>query len=181
MDDIQPVKRKRGRPKGSKNRVGVTVPPNVLTPREVPPGLTPMADYRHADPLALVERHYAMVDWQQQALRQEMMIGLGAEAGVRSNADDIEKLMDLGGALMKALDSHKRAIALAEELAKNKTPEQLLEIAIRKVEGQDLPTLEAIIKRLRKKRTELAPVTKRESKRMGDESAVDAMLELEAE
>jgi hypothetical protein len=182
MDDIQPPpKRGRGRPKGVKNRPKPAQPPNVPTPREVPPGLEPFDDYRAPDPLTMVNRHYAMLDWQQQALRQEMKVGLGAKEGVRADQGVGEKLLDVGAALMKAMEAHKRALALAEELSKHKTPQELLEIAIRKIEGQDLPTLEAIIKRLRRKRAELAPVTRLDGRRMGDNMpATDALAALEA-
>ncbi len=178
-------RRGRGRPKGSKNRGGVTEPPNVMVPRNVPPGLEAFDDYRAADPLTLVARHYAMVDWQQQALRQEMKIGLGAKQGVRADAECGLKLVDIGNALMKTMAGHKAALALAEEIGKNKTPEQLLEIAISRIMGQDLPTIEAIIKRLRIYRNAIAPTTKRESKRMGDGapslSAMGNLTALEAE
>jgi hypothetical protein len=174
-------KRGRGRPKGSKNRVGNTEPPKVETPRSVPPGLLPMDDYRAADPLTLVARHYAMVDWQQQALRQEMKIGLGGKEGTRANVENGLKLVDLGNALMKTMNAHKQALALAETLKSHKTPAELLEIAIGKIEGQDLPTLEAIIRRLRKYRTSIAPTSKNESRRMGDDvTQVSAMEGLHA-
>ncbi len=175
-------KRGRGRPKGSKNRAGVTEPPNVVTPRNVPPGFAPMDDYRAADPLTLVARHYAMVDWQQQALRAEMKIGMGGPEGTRANIENGLKMVDIGNALMKTMNAHKQALALAETLKAHKTPAELLEIAISKIEGQDLPTLESIIKRLRKHRALLAPTSPRESKRMGDAvvqaSAMDGLHNL---
>jgi len=149
----------------------------------MPPGFDPMDDYRAADPLTLIARHYAMVDWQQQALRVEMKVGLGAKEGTRASMDAGMKLVDIGNALIKTMAGHKAALALAEELSKNKTPEQLLEIAIVKCLGQDLPTLEKIIQRLRKHRSYLAPTSKRESTRMADPvvaaTAMDAMHSLE--
>jgi hypothetical protein len=159
------IKRGRGRPKGSKNRHPALVIPNG--PREVPPGLDPMDDYRHADPLAMVSRNYAMLDWAQQALRIEMKRGIGdTSKGARVDQNDITKLLDLSNTLMRVLEGHKRALALAEELAKQKTPAELLEISIRKIEGQDLPTLQAVIRRLKEHRAKLAPITRRDEKMM---------------
>lgn len=164
LPDIQPVKRGRGRPKGSGNKKPIVVVPDG--DRETPPGFQPMDDYRHADPLTMISRNYAMLDWAQQALRVEMKRGLGADKGMRVSEVDIAKLLDLSNTLLRMLDAHKRAIAVAEDLAKAKTPAELLEISIRKIEGQDLPTLQAVIRRLREHRARLAPVTRRDSKMM---------------
>ncbi len=168
MEDA-PKKRGRGRPVGSKNK-------NTETPRDVPPGIAPMEDYRAPDPLTLVARQYAMVDWQQQGIRNELKVGLGAPEGIRANGDAGLKLVDVGNALMKTLENHKRALALTEELAKHKSPLEMLEIAIKKCEAQDLPTLEAIIKRLRKRRATLAPTSKSEAMRMGDNTPAAAAM-----
>ncbi len=77
----------------------------------------------------------------------------------------------------------QRALALAEELAKQKTPAELLEISIRKIEGQDLPTLQVILRRLREHRAKLAPITKRDLKMMEGvyKTAVSAVASLEDE
>ncbi len=181
MDDFEtpePVKRKRGRPPGVKNRQPMVIVPDG--PRETPPGFEPMDDYRHADPLTMVSRNYAMLDWAQQALRVEMKRGLGADKGMRVSELDIAKLLDLSNTLMRMLEAHKRAIGVAEELAKAKTPAELLEISIRKIEGQDLPTLQAVIRRLREHRAKLAPVTRRDNKMMEGvfKTAVAAVAEL---
>jgi len=172
-EESTPVKRGRGRPKGSKNRV----PLAVMTPRVVPPGTVPHDDYRTADPLTLVSRQYAMVDRQQQALRQEMQRGIKGQAGTHANVEDGIKLVDIGNALMKTMNAHKQALVIAETLQKNKTPAELLEIAIKKIEGQDLPTIEAVIKRLRRYRQTVAPVTYNESLRMSDGSPQQSAME----
>ncbi len=171
MDDdtlllCDPPRRGRGRPKGGKNRVVLKqIAPG---PRAVPDGLEPYDDFRHADPMTLASRQYAMFDWAQQVLRQEIKAGLGAEVGRRISRADIQAMMDLSTTLLRAMDAHKRSLALAEELAKQKTPAELLEIAIKKIMAQDLPTLQAIIRRLRDHRSLLAPITKREAKIMKD-------------
>ena len=60
---------------------------------------------------------------------------------------------------MRTIDALKKSSDLAEELARRMTPAQLLEAALRKVEGQDLATLTYAIKRLCAYREKLAPVT----------------------
>ncbi len=183
-DDIlrDPPKRGRGRPKGTKNKQPL-LPQVTAGPREVPPGFDPFDDYRHADPLTLVSRQYAMLDWAQQALRNQLKIGLGAKEGLRVAIVDVQTLMDLSTTMIRALDAHKRGIALAEELSKQKTPAELLEISIRKIEGQDLPTLQAVIRRLREHRAKLAPINKRDTKMMDGvyKTAVSAVASLEDE
>lgn len=181
MDDTltDPPKRGRGRPKGSKNQVT----PVPVGNREVPPGFDPFDDYRHADPLTLVSRQYAMLDWAQQALRQQLKVGLGAKEGLRVSAVDVDSLMALSATMIRALDGHKKALAIAEELSKAKTPAEILEISIRKIEGQDLPTLQAVIRRLREHRARLAPIAKRDAKMMDGvfKTAVSAVASLEDE
>ncbi len=185
MDDgIEPAppKRGRGRPKGTKNKQPL-LPQVTPGPREVPPGFDPFDDYRHADPLTLVSRQYAMVDWCQQALRQQLKIGLGAKEGLRVAGTDVQSLMDLSATVIRSLDAHKKAIAVAKELAEEKTPAEMLEICIRKIEGQDLPTLQAVIRRLREHRAKMAPINKRDSKMMEGvfKTAVSAVASLEDE
>ncbi len=183
-DDIlkDPPKRGRGRPKGTKNKQPL-LPYVAPGPREVPPGGDPFDDYRHADPLTLVSRGYAMLDWAQQALRNQLKIGLGAKEGLRVAPQDVQTLMDLSATMVRALDGHKKAIAIAKELAAEKTPAEMLEISIRKIEGQDLPTLQAVIRRLREHRAKLAPINKRDEKMMEGvyKTAVSAVASLEDE
>lgn len=158
----QPKRKGPGRPKGSRNKAKL----DIDGKRAVPAGLFPMADYRHADPDALVARMLSIIDWQQQALRNEMMKGAQA-IGDHISPADVKKCIDLANALGKTIDSLKRAADVADEMKKRKTPAQLLEIAIQKIEGQDLPTLEKVIFRLRKHREELAPVDYHDELKMG--------------
>lgn len=178
MDDIDKPKKRRGRPPGSKNRVDV--PPPAPLPRAVPPGYDPMDDYRAPDPLTMVARNYAMLDWAQQALRVQMKIGLGAKEGLRVSEENVAELVSISNGLERTMNAHKKAMDLADSLSKNKTPKELLDIAVAKIKGQDLPTLQAIIKDLRKHREQLAPVNKREANLM-DGTAAQAIAALEAE
>ena len=185
MDEpTEPVRRKRGRPPGVRNKpkAEIVEAPAVVqakktVERMVAPSSVPMDDYRHADPAALVARLYSMCDWASQCLMNEMKVGIGAKEGMRISALDIEKLVDVGNSLEKALSSHKRAIDILEKLKGSKTPEELLEIAIQKIEGQSLATLSATIKRLRDKRKTFAPLRAGEDKQIEDSTMETAMLE----
>ena len=183
MADPEQPRRGRGRPKGAKNKKMTPLPFVPPGPRAVPTGHDPMDDYRHADPLAIVSRQYAMLDWAQQALRNQIKIGMGHAEGLRVSPEDVRTLMDLSATTIRALDGHKRALALAQELASQKTPAELLEIAINKVLGQDLPTLQSIIRRLREHRAKLAPIAKRDEAMMAGvyKTAVSAVASLEDE
>lgn len=174
------VKRRPGRPKGSRNKRGligsypaVEVAPDITRVRPIT--TVPFEDYTAPDPMAMVGRLYAEVDWGMTALNNEMKKGIGASTGMRISFEDTEKLAKVAVGLEKALVCHDRALKLMDKLKEHKTPAQLLEMAIVKVEGQDLATLSAIIKRLRDKRRALAPLTVQDAKRISNTSMEDAM------
>lgn len=166
--DTEP--RKRGRPPGVRNKPAV---------RLVPPATIVGEDYRHADADAIVSRQLAMLDWAQQAMRNEMKRAMGGK-GVNVSLEDIQKLEKLSNAVVRAIDALKKSSDLADELASRLTPEQLLEAAIKKVEGQDLATLNYAIKRLRAHRERLAPVDGISKIQMGEAAgtAIDAIAGL---
>lgn len=149
MDTL--VKR-RGRPPGSRTR-----PALEREPRLAPPASTPLADYRHTDINAMCARQLSMLDWAQQAMRNEMQRAMQSK-GEHIQAVDIDKLVQLSNGLVRAIDAMKKSSDLGDELAKRLTAEQLLEAAIKKVEGQDIATLNYAIKRLRAHRERIAPI-----------------------
>jgi hypothetical protein len=168
-----PPARRRGRPKGSRNKPALR--------REVPPGQKPLDDYRHVDPDALISRQLTLIDWAQQALRNEMQRAMQGE-GKWIQPGDIGKLSELSNALVRSLDALKKHNDLAEELQKRLTGQQLLEAALKKVEGQDLPTIRYAIKRLRAYVEKLAPVTSQDKQQMGEPPngrAADAIARLD--
>lgn len=162
MDNVEPPKKRRGRPPGVKNRPKEVIEAEKHPPREMPPSSIPFEDYVAADPMTLVSRLYAEVDWAQQSLRNELKKGIGAKDGMRLSFDDAEKLQKVAAALEKAIIAHARANKLMKELAGQKTPAEHLESAIKKIEAQDLATQTAIIKRLRENRKRLGPVSKKD-------------------
>lgn len=191
-------KRGRGRPKGSKNKN-----PYVRTtdytrgesmtgggPREVPPTASMQQDFAHADPATMLSRQLSMISWQQQALRIKMMGGVKSDetalkdircGGKITYAEDTKELLDLSNALVRAIDGMKKHSDMANELAQRMTAEQLLELAIAKIEGQSLPTISYAIKRLRAKREALGPVGGLERHSIGyteDSKATDAIASL---
>lgn len=162
-------KRGPGRPKGSKNKK-----------RLVPPGPgRALNDFKYADPMTLIARQFSLVDWAQQALRNEMTRGMQAE-GTRIGQDDIERLVQLSGALSRSVDALRKANTALEALKDGLTPAELLEAALKKIEGQDLPTINYAIKRLRAYRAMVAPVEGKDRRQLG-ETAADALRALEDE
>lgn len=183
MEAEQPslVKRGRGRPIGSKNKPRPELPEPVASVRLVPPMNHQIQDYRHADPLAMIDRQFSIIDWAQQALRNEMTGGFAAKG--EHVSIDVRKITELSNALARNVEALKKAQDVMEELAKRMSPEQLLEAAIRKLEGQDLKTLNHAIKRLRAHRERLAPVTGGNAERAqigsaDEEKATDAIASL---
>ena len=158
-DRETPPARRRGRPKGSRNKAALQ--------RQVPPGLQPMDDYRHVDPDALIGRQMTLIDWAQQALRNEMQRAMQG-SGKWIQAGDISKLSDLSNALVRSLDALKKHNDLAEELQKRLSGPNLLEAALKKIEGQDLPTIRYAIKRLRAYLEKLGPVSSQDKMQMGE-------------
>lgn len=88
--------------------------------------------------------------------------------GEHISSDDISKLAELSNAIVRAVDGLKKYDGLADELQRRLSPKQLLEAAIKKIEGQDIPTLNYAIRRLRAYRATLAPVSGPETKQLGD-------------
>lgn len=178
----EPPKRKRGRPPGVKNRPKEVIEAEKAAEKGAwssPVSTVPFEDYRHPDPMAMVSRQYAAVDWAQQALQNALKTGIGDRGakGLDVFEGDMDRLVAAGNALEKALSSHKRAIDLMKHIQGEKTPEELLEIAIRKIEGQSLITLSAVIRRLRNTRKSRAPLIKGENFALGSDSMEQAMAE----
>ena len=115
-----------------------------------------MGDYHHPDPDSIVSRQLTLLDWAQQAMRNEMQRRMQGK-GVSIELADIQKLEKLSNAIVRAIEALKKSSDLSEELANRLTPEQLLEAALKKIEGQDLATVTYAIKRLRAHRERLQP------------------------
>jgi hypothetical protein len=164
MESDQP--KRRGRPPGSRNK-----PKDRL----VPPSTKPLEDIVPVDPDSLVARQLTLLNWAQISLRNEMKKAMQAK-GEWISAEDIEKLTDLSQALIRTIDALKKSADLAAELASRMTAEQLLEAAIRKIEGQDVATLNYAIKRLRAHRERIAPVGGMDKIQMGEPATATAAI-----
>ncbi len=166
MDSNKP---RRGRPPGSRNRPkdehGESVPPLR------PPATVPLEDYGHSDPDTIVARQLTMLDWAQGALRNEMKRAMQGK-GQWIQYEDIAKLEKLSMAIVRAIDALGRANELATEMASRMSAEQLLEAALKKIEAQDIATLNYAIKRLRAHRERLAPVGGMDKIQMGEPSSL---------
>lgn len=180
--EAPPVKRGRGRPKGSKSSYKQT---RVLTSmsgggdRQVPPGASWKDDFAHADPATMLARQLSMISWQQQALRIKMQGGVKSDqealndirrGGKVTFAEDTKELLDLSNALVRAIDGMRKHMDMAKELAAQMSAEDLLEAAMKKIEGQSLRTINYAIKRLRAKREQLGPVLGLERHDIGHEA-----------
>lgn len=165
MDFRDPDKPRRGRPPGVRNKKKDVH--GEAVPRLVPPSSQPLEDYRHVDPDTIVSRQLTMLDWAQQAMRNEMKRAMQAK-GQWIGGDDIAKLEKLSQAIVRSIDALRKSDDLAKEMASRMSPEQLLEAALAKIEGQDLATLNYAIKRLRAHRERLAPVGGFDKIQMGE-------------
>lgn len=174
MEGTEPPKKKRGRPPGRRNR------PVLERPILTPPSDVPGADYAHADIETIVARQLSMLDWAQQALRNEMMRAYQAK-GVSISMDDLEKLSVMSSAIMRAVDGLKKSGELAEEIAKKLSPKQLLDAAIAKIKAQDRATLKRAIKELRGYLEKLGPVDFHDQQQIKEVTATGAIRALEDE
>jgi len=162
-------KPRRGRPPGSRNKKDRLAPPANQAPLE---------DIRPVDPDTIVARQLTMLDWAQQAMRNEMKKAMQAK-GEWISSEDVAKLEKLSHAIIRTIEALKKSSDLASEMASRLTADQLLEAAIRKVESQDIATLNYAIKRLRAHRERLAPVGGFDKIQMGEvATATDAIAEL---
>ncbi len=169
--DATTEKPRRGRPPGVRNRPALERP--ILTPPSSKPG----ADYHHADPETIIARQLSMIDWAQQALRNEMMRAYQAK-GVSIQTADLHRLETLSATIVKTVQGLKASSDLALELAKRLTPEELLDAALSKIESQDRATLRAAIKRLRNYMDKLGPVSHGDRQAMKDETSGEAIASL---
>lgn len=146
----------------------------------VPPANHDIRDYRHPDPFALIDRQFAIIDWAQQALRNELTAGFAAD-GMHIMPGSTKQIGELSNALARNVEALKKHMDLAEEVAARMSPADLLEAALKKLEGQDLKTLNYAIRRLRAYRERVAPVPGVDRMTLGpaDERGTDAIASLE--
>ncbi len=132
------ARRRRGRPPGVKSKT-FTRPLAASSSEQrdrtdgrlTPPSSVALGDYRHADPETIIARQFTMLDWAQQATRNEMQRAMQGK-GLHIAVNDIEKLEKLSNAIVRAIDALKKSADLADELSKRLTPEQLMEAALKK-------------------------------------------------
>lgn len=172
--------KRRGRPPGVRNRPKDEHGNPI--PRLAPPSTKPLEDLRHADPDSIVARQLTMLDWAQQAMRNEMKRAMQAKGDWISH-DDIAKLEKLSMAIVRAIEALKKCDEATTIMSSKLSAEQLLEAAIKKIEGQDIATLNYAIKRLRAHRERIAPVGGFDKMQMGEtpSTAAGAIAELAAE
>ncbi len=118
-----------------------------------------------------------MIDWAQQALRNEMMRAYQAK-GVSIQTVDLQRLETLSSTIVRTVQGLKASSDLALELAKRLSPEEFLEAALQKIEAQDRATLRAAIKRLRNYMDKLGPVSGNDRQAMKDETSGEAIASL---
>lgn len=174
--DVPTTKRRPGRPPGAKNKpkklptkVSLGATPG---PRERAPSQQPFEIYNVPDPLAMAQALYAELAWRIETLRNMRKLGGGVGnrqgLGIEANEAAVPILVDTANTLLKALQAHKGAMDLAERMSKNKSPAELLELAVLKIMGQDLATQRGIIRRLRENLAALAPVSHTDKVQMGE-------------
>lgn len=140
-------KRKPGRPLGSKNAPKAT----PFTARAPFDKTRPIKDStgptRTVDPMRVVDDQLRILAWTQELLIKELEATRGSTCPPLLL--DIKRLSDLSNAIARCVDSMKRVTDIAEEIAARKTSAELLEMAMKKIEGQDMATLNYAIRRLR--------------------------------
>lgn len=172
MQDVAGPKRP-GRPKGAKNK------PKPEVVRQLPAGHC--FDAYRGDPTTIAARFFTVIDYVQQSI-QKRLADYEKDPHAEVRRDDIEQLEKLANSFHRTLMGLQKAGDLAEEMAKRMSPEQLLDAALKKIEGQDIATLNAAIKRLRLYRASLAPVDAVDQAQLGENrTAVAAIAALEAE
>ncbi len=159
--------KRRGRPPGARNK------PKVPSPT------LPNTAYHHADPSTMIARNLALIDRVQIGLQNEWDKAFAKDPGrFFATREEVQQLQALANALVRTIEALKKSSDLADELAKRMTPQQLLEAAVRKLEGQDAATIRYFIKRLRASLELLGPVTERQDVVMGM-TATDAIASLD--
>lgn len=144
---------KRGRPAGAREQRAPGVLPGL--PRKLITGEA-KADYQAPDPDTLIQRQLSMLGQAQMSVRVEMTAGMQRDGG-RICLDDCLKLEKLSSAIARSVDTLKKSQELTQYLDARRSPDELLEAALAKVEAQTVPTIRYAIKRLRACLERLAP------------------------
>lgn len=131
LEDEAPRKR-RGRPPGSRNRVGVAQSPVDAGPPDVDTILN--------DQLRTI------------AAAQKQM---ASDTRDGFTEGQLRRLHALAAATVRAVEAMARAAKVKQELAERMSPAQVLEAAIQKIEQQPIETINAVIRRLTKVRNGL--------------------------
>lgn len=159
-----PEQKRRGRPPGVKNRI------------EVPTEAVKLANIEHTDPITLCERQFVIAEWMQAAFREELRKRMEAPT-VTVSMDDVKRFAEITVGLDRAVNTARKALDTAEELANRMTAEQLLEAALKKIQTQEPAFVRYAIKVLRAHLDRVVPKADPDRTPLG--TAVEAMASLE--
>lgn len=144
MAEKFPEEPRRGRPKGSKNRV------------EVPSEGLRAAALEHADPTTLVERQFVIAEWLQTAFRRELKRRMNAPT-ITIDIDDVKRFESITASLDRAVRTLANVDKVAEEMANRLSADQLLDKTLQKIEAQDPAFVRYAVKRLKAYLDKLVP------------------------
>ncbi len=131
--------KKRGRPPGKKNE-----------PSLAPPGWRkPLAEIQHADPRTLVDEQLVLAQWMQKSFKETIRKKLSGSEPKGISFEEIRIFEKMSSILADAIRTLEKVDAVAEEMSKRLTGEQLLEAALKKIETQEPQTIKWAVKRLK--------------------------------
>lgn len=137
--------KRRGRPPGKKNE-----------PSLAPPGWRkPLAEIQHADPRALIDEQLVIAQWMQKSIKETIRLRITGDKAQGILMADVKAFEVMTGCLATAIRSLEKVDAVADEMSRRLSAEQLLEAALKKIESHEPQTIKWAIKRL-KARLELA-------------------------
>jgi hypothetical protein len=121
-----------------------------------PPGWRkPLAEVQHADPRTLVDEQLVIAQWMQDSFKETIRKRLAGSKPQGILLEDVKVFEQMTSCLATAIRTLEKVDAVAEEMSKRLSAEQLLEAALKKIESHEPQTIKWAIKRLRA-RLELA-------------------------
>lgn len=132
-------------------------------PSMAPPGWRkPLAEVQHADPRTLVDEQLLLAQWMQSSFKETIRKRLAGSKPQGILLEDVKVFEQMTSCLATAIRTLEKVDAVAEEMSKRLTGEQLLERALVKIESHEPQTIKWAIKRLRArlelKNTKAAPL-----------------------
>lgn len=127
-------------------------------PSLAPPGWRkPLSEITHADPRTLVDEQLVLAEWMQKSFKESIRRKLAGAKPEGITFEDVKVFEKMSAILADAIRTLEKVDAVADEMSKRLSAQELLDRAIQKIESHEPQTIKWAIKRLKAKLDLKAP------------------------